>query len=70
LVARSSTPPLLNGGLGKGYFEKVNSVPLKFFMAPFLTSIYDYAFNLYGKGEKESVAIDSSDFHSLLPKSF
>jgi len=42
-----------DGGLGTDYFSKIDSVPLKYFMASNLNTMYDYAYNLYGSGEKE-----------------
>jgi hypothetical protein len=57
---------MLNGGLSETYFKKIDSVPLKFFMASNLNTIYEYAFNLYGKGEKENIVATPEDYESLL----
>ena len=57
---------MLSGGLPEAYFKKIDSAPLKFFMAPNLNAIYEYAFNLYGKGEKENIAVTPEDYESLL----
>ena len=42
-----------DGGLERDYFSKIDSIPLKCFMASNLNAMYDYAYNLYGSGEKE-----------------
>ncbi|OGZ35279.1 MAG: hypothetical protein A3I88_01530 [Candidatus Portnoybacteria bacterium RIFCSPLOWO2_12_FULL_39_9] len=57
---------MFDGGLPKGYFGKINSVPLKYFMAPNLNAIYDYAFNLYGQGKKADIVAISEDYEPLL----
>ena len=59
---------MLNDGLPEAYFKKIDSAPLKFFMAPNLNAIYEYAFNLYGKGEKENIAVAPEDYESLLSR--
>lgn len=59
---------MFNGGLTQEYFKKINSVPLKFFMTPNLNTMYEYAFNLYGKGEKSLIVVDASDYEKLLGK--
>ncbi len=57
---------MLNGGLPETYFEINNSVPLKFFMASNLNTMYEYGFNLYGKGEKENIVATPEDYETLL----
>lgn len=57
---------MFNGGLSQTYFDKINSVPLKFFMAPNLNAMYEYAFNLYGNGQKENITATPSDYEPLL----
>jgi hypothetical protein len=57
---------MFSGGLSKEYFEKINSIPLKFFMAPNLNTMYEYAFNLYGKGQKENILVTPDDYEVLL----
>lgn len=57
---------MASGGLSEKYFEKINSVPLKFFMAPSLNAIYEYAFNLYGSGKKENIVATPDNYESLL----
>jgi len=59
---------MLSGGLTENYFKKINSVPLKFFMASNLNTLYDYGFNLYGKGEKENIVATPEDYEALLSK--
>ncbi len=59
---------MMQGGLPKEYFERINSVPIKYFMVPNLPAMYDYAFNLYGTGEKKVAKIDSADSNELLKK--
>ena len=56
------------GGLGKSYFSRIDSVPIKFFMAPNLNAMYEYAFNLYGKGEREEITAVPDDYEQLLSK--
>lgn len=59
---------MLSGGLSENYFEKINSVPLKYFMAPNLNAIYDYCFNLYGKGERSNIIATPEDYEAILGK--
>ena len=59
---------ITNGGLPESYFKTLNSVPLKYFMAVNLNRMYDYAFNLYGQGEKETVVATEGDYERLLSK--
>lgn len=55
-----------SGGLTKDYFHRLDSVPVKNFMAPNLPNMYDYAFNLYGKGDKKDFGITPQDFAEVL----
>lgn len=57
---------MLHGGLPKQYFENINKVPIKYFMAPNLLTMYEYAHNLYGKNPKENFNLDPSIFDELL----
>jgi hypothetical protein len=54
------------GGLSKEYFEKINLAPIKYFMIPHLPTMYDYGFNLYGKGEKENLKLDPREVEQLV----
>ncbi len=54
-----------DGGLNKEYFDKINKLPLKYFLAPALNAIYDYAFHLYGKGNHTEVQLSSDDYSEL-----
>lgn len=55
-----------DGGLSEQYFQKLNSVPIKYFMVPNLPTMYDYGFNLYGKGEKADPKIDPIETDKLM----
>lgn len=55
-----------NGGLTRAYLESLKKVPVKYFMAPNLQTMYEYAFNLYGKGEKKDRQLIARDYAPLL----
>jgi hypothetical protein len=57
---------MMHDGLSKKYFERINSVPIKYFMVPNLPAMYDYSFNLYGTGKKQTAQINSADSDTLL----
>ena len=59
-----------DGGLPMDYLDKINKVPLKYFLAPRLDQLYEYAFNLYGKGAKSNIKITSDDCQPLFKKVF
>jgi hypothetical protein len=59
-----------DGGLSLDYLKKLNSVPLKNFLASRLNDVYDYAFSLYGSGPKSEITITPKDIEPLLKEIF
>lgn len=55
-----------DGGLSPDYFSRLEKVPVKYFMAPNLPFMYQYGFNLYGKGNPIEPVLDKDEMESLM----
>ncbi|MBX4191286.1 MAG: hypothetical protein KW804_00610 [Candidatus Doudnabacteria bacterium] len=57
-------------GLNEDYLKNINQVPLKYFLASRLNDLYNYAYPLYGKGEKTNIVVQPEDYYDLLSEVF